>query len=742
MDPRSLLIRRGGESVAGRAVRADIQALRAVAVIGVVIYHLAPERLTGGFMGVDVFFVISGYLMTKTIWSGIDAIPPQRGARAGASLRFLLSFYARRIKRLTPAATVCLLAVLATAYLSGDYSMQLAVAPQVLASAVFMQNWFLASQAVDYLGADAGATAVQHFWSLSVEEQFYMVWPLILLAAALVMPAAARRRRGAPSLKGGRIPLAAVCLFTAASLVFGAWLTSRNASWAYFMTPARIWELSLGGVIVFLPALRLRGGVRLLLPWLGLAVIAYTFAQWDGSAFPGLKALAPTVGALLVIWGGEGGRAGALSVSSVSRFRPAQFFGDISYSLYLWHWPPLVFLPMAAGRPLGSRELLAVLFLSIAVAWVSYRFVETPFRKIGSGGAGEGVRLPGGSARVSAAIWLAGAICMTAILVSSHLVETSARTATSDFVEYAYARSVSAGDAGFGAKAVIHAGEPGAPENPFGGMSDEWSVYARGTEFVSEFMPAGSSLATDMNITKVGFDNVVTVGDKGAGRYILALGDSHMAMYAPALDVLGKEKGYRVVIAANHSICYPVVRYDPSLDGWLSRRDQKKRDDRKGLRRYDYIRDTYWEGADAIIISVLGQGFHRDSESRDSVVRALGDTMSEIAETNGRPAFLMQDIPRLSGIEDKAMQEYAIDGRDVPIPDAVAKTRFCDTLRDQLQRLCPDAPYTYIETKPLLSDGTDYHTAVGGLPVYSDAGHMNGLFSMSMWEYLYEKICR
>jgi peptidoglycan/LPS O-acetylase OafA/YrhL len=168
-----------------KSIRPDIQALRAVAVLAVVIFHISPNRLIGGFMGVDVFFVISGYLMTLTIWNGVQGVSAAENGRAKSSFGFLFSFYAKRIRRLAPAATVLLLSVLFVVYLIGNFSLQKETAPQIFSSSIFIQNWFLADQAVDYFGADAGATAVQHFWSLSVEEQFYMIWPLLLLIIGL-----------------------------------------------------------------------------------------------------------------------------------------------------------------------------------------------------------------------------------------------------------------------------------------------------------------------------------------------------------------------------------------------------------------------------------------------------------------------------------------------------------------------------------------------------------------------------
>ncbi|MDR1184076.1 MAG: acyltransferase, partial [Coriobacteriales bacterium] len=365
-------------------LRPDIQALRAIAVLAVVAYHIWPTRLTGGFMGVDVFFVISGYLMTLTIWKGVTRANAAAMHRIRNSIGFLFGFYARRIKRLAPAATVCLLAVLTTTLLVGTFSLQAATAPQTLASAVFMQNWFLAQQAVDYLGADAGATAVQHFWSLSIEEQFYMVWPLLLLSVGLIVFAKSMSRDGRIQDKEGQTEdgkgriavLVVILVFTASSFLYGFVLTYSNPAAAYFVTPARIWELSLGGVMVFLPTFRHRNS-RLFLPWLGIALIAYSLIIGNGEAFPGWHALIPTFGTMLVIHGGASNPHAKdksnplISFANVSRLRPMQFFGDISYSLYLYHWPLVILVPFILQTDFnhsGRYLKIAVFVASVMLA--------------------------------------------------------------------------------------------------------------------------------------------------------------------------------------------------------------------------------------------------------------------------------------------------------------------------------------------------------------------------------------
>jgi len=265
--------------------RLDIQAMRALAVGAVVVFHLSSRLLPGGFTGVDVFFVISGYLMTTTILRQIyqeQVVGSTGRARASAVLRFLTGFYARRIRRLAPAALVTMAAVLLAVLATVQYYLQAQTAKQVFSSAIFMQNWTLARLAVDYLGATESGTAMQHFWSLSIEEQFYFVWPLLLLGAVGLRVVAVKLWGDRGTNSAIVIPL----LMTAACFAYGVLLTRIDPAAAYFVTPARIWELSLGGIVALLPATSSQR-LKLTLPWLGLAMCLAAMVFFDGTAFPG-----------------------------------------------------------------------------------------------------------------------------------------------------------------------------------------------------------------------------------------------------------------------------------------------------------------------------------------------------------------------------------------------------------------------------------------------------------------------
>ena len=341
----------------------------------VVIFHLYPSALPGGFAGVDVFFVISGYLITGHLWRGYA----QTG-KVG-----LADFWGRRARRLIPAAALVLTVTWIASRVIEPATQLANTAQQILASALYYQNWQLSSDAVNYFKSGNAATPVQHFWSLSVEEQFYLVWPLLFLLAALLTAMLATRRPAEErAARRTRTRGAAVGVLTGTlvitSLAYSVHETNASAPAAYFMTTTRMWELGAGGLLALAPARLTRALARQgWLGWLGLALVIESAFLFTGStAFPGALALLPVLGAVALIAGGSAaGRGGPSRLTSA---RLMVFIGGISYSLYLWHYPLINLYTGWRGRPPGPLSGPVILAVCVLLAWLTKTFVEDKVR--------------------------------------------------------------------------------------------------------------------------------------------------------------------------------------------------------------------------------------------------------------------------------------------------------------------------------------------------------------------------
>ena len=342
------------------AFRLDVQGLRAVAVLLVLAYHLWPDTLTGGFVGVDVFFVISGFLITAHLLQH----PPRRS-------RDLLEFWGRRIRRLLPAAFLVLLSTSIATRVIAPETRWAASAGETIASALYIENWVLAGNAVNYMSAEEPPTPVQHFWSLSVEEQFYLFWPVLILAIFWL----SSRSRIAPRLltRAGMLAVIGISLYISLTA------TAAEPASAYFITPTRIWELAAGGLVASLPSLAERFPERAFdfAAWAGLSMIVVAGVAFSAdTAFPGGAALLPVGGTALVIFAAA---TGSRSPTRLLRLRPIQHIGDVSYSIYLWHWPLIVFWGYVVGM-LGPVDYLSIIATTIVLATVTKVLVEDPFR--------------------------------------------------------------------------------------------------------------------------------------------------------------------------------------------------------------------------------------------------------------------------------------------------------------------------------------------------------------------------
>jgi len=392
-----------------RARRADIEGLRAVAILAVLAFHAGVPHLGGGFVGVDVFFVISGFLITQILLR-----PLLEGRKL--SLR---DFYARRARRILPAAAVVLLAVLALGWLVLTPLRQVDLVHDALASAVYVPNWWFISGQIDYSRAGLAVSPLLHYWSLGVEEQFYLVWPGLILAAAAI---ARRRHLSLPAVVAGMLGV-----LIAASFALSIAATRAHQPLAFLGSPTRAWQFGAGALVaVWLPSggaapvarelgqgspgtnAGSPGRFRIAPPpcwtgWIGLAAIAGAIVAFDGlTPYPGVAALLPTLGTAAVIAAGAGltgtGRTGAgpasggLAIASrrgpaVRWLSPAPWLGTatmrrlgrLSFTWYLWHWPVLVLTEAVTG-PLAWPVKLALVLGSAVPAWLTMRLVEDRIR--------------------------------------------------------------------------------------------------------------------------------------------------------------------------------------------------------------------------------------------------------------------------------------------------------------------------------------------------------------------------
>ena len=326
----------------------QIQGLRALAALLVTIFH--ARLMPGGFIGVDIFYVISGYLITGLILREIEKTGKLN----------LSQFYQRRIKRLLPTSVFVLFVTAIVGMFVLPAITRVALGRDLFAAATYVSNYLFAWWQNDYQNLNATPSPFIHYWSLAVEEQFYLVWPVFILVL---------------SRYGKRAVLYGISITTIVSLAYSIYLTEVSPIWAFYSLPTRAWELGFGALLLFVPDNFFRNKF---LPWIGLLGIVFASLQFnERTAFPGFKALIPVAATALLI--------GSINVwprffNELSNNKLAQWLGAISYPLYLWHWPALVLPSSALGRPLRIRERIFCIALTVILAHFTSKFIEQPLR--------------------------------------------------------------------------------------------------------------------------------------------------------------------------------------------------------------------------------------------------------------------------------------------------------------------------------------------------------------------------
>ena len=497
--------------------RPDVEGLRAVAVVSVLLYHAGVGVFGGGYVGVDVFFVISGYLITGLLLREME----------GTGRVSVAAFYGRRAKRLLPTLAVVLVTVSVVAWLLFPPLRRASAYLDVIASGMYVVNWWLASQAVDYAAVGSSVSPVQHIWSLAVEEQFYLVWPLLMLGATWWW-----RRRGTPS-RGALV--AALGVVSVASFAYCVHLTDTEAGVAYFSTLARAWELGVGGVLAVVLARpgRAPGRHASVVLWvLGAAAVAFAVLRFtDDTLFPGAWAAVPVLGAAALIAAGAAPAGSTDWPQRLLTLRPMRHIGRLSYTWYLWHWPLLVFANALWGHLPAALGLLVV-----AAAYVptllTHLLVEEPFRRSAL------------LARAPKRALLLGLAC-TALVAGTagtlRVVTPTLPTATPQ--QAAGAKVLHSAPT---TQVRAHAVRP-APQHASG---DRGRIYADGC----------------LVFRRKTVSPRCVYGDRSAPTTVVLFGDSHAMQWSPALFKVAQRRHWRLVALVKSS-CPPadVAIFDDSL---------------------------------------------------------------------------------------------------------------------------------------------------------------------------------
>ncbi len=491
-----------GTPPSDRRFRPDVEGLRAVAILLVVLYHCGVPGLRGGFIGVDVFFAISGYVITGLLLR----------ERVSTGTNSLLHFYARRCRRILPAATLVILATVTAATVAVGTTSGSMAADAGRWAAVFLANFHFEQVGTNYFTSSLPPSPLQHYWSLSVEEQFYVVYPALFLVIG--------RIRGRISSRTCLI----VALSIVATLSFGLSVvqTATHPDAAYFSPLTRAWELALGALVaVGAPLLKqIPAALAAVATWLGLAAIAVAAFTFDPTkiGYPGSFVAVPVVGTAIVIAGGV--VAPVAGAEWLLRRAPLQWLGRRSFSWYLWHWPVLIIAAesvRATSLGLGDNLVLAV--LSLFLAAVTYSALENPVRR----------------SRLSTRSSVVGGVSL--IVVTLLLLTGAIASASERLPSYHVTVAPNNGAVLSAVAAAQNIRKlPSDLQPSIDVASQDWGGHLESSECV----PGASATTTP----------ICVLGDPGGSKLLVVYGDSHALQWLPAFDALAKAAGWRLVMLA------------------------------------------------------------------------------------------------------------------------------------------------------------------------------------------------
>ena len=637
--------------------RPDIEGLRGIAILLVLLFHAGLPWTPGGFVGVDVFFVISGFLITGKLW---------RESQQPGGLN-ITRFYAWRIRRLLPAALVAIAAITIFGLLLAAPLDRSELAADGAASALSLANMrFIGS--VDYFAATTSPSPFLHFWSLSVEEQFYLVWPALIVLLTW---------RGGSS----RRLIVALLIGVVASFALSIWLTDTSPARAFYLLPTRVWQLGVGGLLALIgvAGTSRRAGA---LAWAGLAAVAVAgVALTAEMPYPGLAALLPTAGAVALLYGGAA-PSGPVRLLAAA---PLRFLGKISYSLYLWHWPLLVLPLMFLERALTGVEIVVAVAAAIGVSWLSWRFVEQPFRY--------------GDRSRRATSWSAIRVGVAGILSVALFTQGLAAALPSSAVAVQPTPSPS--------------GSPVASDGPITLPADLTPSLASARDDEERLRGDGC----------LAFERVTTppncvYGVKGSAITIALVGDSHASHWFPAIEAIALERGWRLVT---------FVKVSCSFTTLVQRNLALKREYRECTAFNEATVARLNQIKPALTIIVNRRTFRPIEENITSALAgaALGEMVARIP---GATVILVdtpdpgRDVPAClskhpSDIRACLFTQDDADNREIGIAERVAADVSGARLIDLTANICTEWPCSPIS---------------GSVLIYRDEDHMTATFSRSL----------
>lgn len=504
----------------GTGFRPDIQGLRAVAVVLVLLSHAGFSFAEGGYVGVDVFFVLSGFLITSLLAKEIF----------DTGTISIAGFYARRARRILPAATAVTVATVVGAWLWFPITRFEAVMQDAFTVIVYVVNYRFVAESTEYLNADQMPSPFQQYWSLAVEEQFYVVWPLLLLGLLLWMKRMPRR-----TLHAAITVCVAVFVL---SLIASVLVTESSQPTAYYAAHTRAWELAGGALLALtLPTWRkLPRAAAVIFGFVGLAAIVASGVHYtSATAFPGYTALLPVFGTMLVIVAGT--PRSKNPVSSFLSTGPFQFVGKLSYSLYLWHWPILILAPLALGVESSLLLNLILLAGTFAVAQLSYEYIETPIRtkkpfKSNMAGLATGVLCS----------LLGIAMILTLTLAFSKVPEDDGPV---DLDAVEETRGLSEIETKLDAGLDITEAPAVLTPSLTNVVNDRPKIYDGGDD------------SCHIEFEQTQWPEHCAFGDTDSDEIVMLIGDSHAAQWFPALEAIAQERGWKLLTRTKSS-CTPV----------------------------------------------------------------------------------------------------------------------------------------------------------------------------------------